>query len=167
MPTDQLELYCRLQECYPCTMTLCGNAVAQSTCIKHAQSHSHLLKHVLVSVNLWVATYSTMQHTYQSIAVIHLYNIRTCNTLLSNTCLGFSYAGQIRVWSRLLSRLPGFQGQQLWPSFNTDTDHESSHLFNQKQASLYFWQYWYAQKFLYRDLECFRKYSCGFLKITL
>jgi len=86
----------------------CGNAVSQSTCIRHAQSHSHLWS----TVNLWVATYSAIQHTYWSITVIagiyiamYLQYATSKNT---NMCLGFSYPGQIQVWPRLLS-----------PSFNT------------------------------------------------
>jgi len=80
----------------------CGHrfmyAIEQSTCIRHVQIHSHLSKHVLVPVNFWVATYSTIQHTYQSIAVIaDIYYLQYTTSNNSNMRPGFSYPGHIRV----------------------------------------------------------------------
>ena len=78
--------------------------------IRHAQSHPHLLKHSLVPVSLWVATYSTLQHAYWTIAVITGICIATylqyATSKNSNVHTSFNYLlglTQIAIWVILVS----------------------------------------------------------------
>ena len=108
---------------------VCTKSTHLKDCIRPLQNHSRLFKARLGTIKLAGATYSTMHHTYRSIAIPISYSGYMCsytypqytNSTSSNVCLSFSYLGQIRVWHGLLSRSPGHPGQQLWPSFNAGT----------------------------------------------
>ena len=107
-PRSLIDCHCWPQKCYPCsTLALHGNAGVQSECIKPVQSHSHLLKHVLVPANLLdphTAQYTTP--TDPMLYLLVIVDIYTCIHSLylqyatsKNSCmrLSFSHPGSAVV----------------------------------------------------------------------
>jgi len=150
-PRLLIDRCCKPRECYPCSLSRLL-LYMQNTCIKPLQYHSHLLKHIMVPVNLleshtvlWTTPTDPSRYLF-FIVDICVATVCTHNIILAQiqkTCLGFSYIDQIQSNSSLIRiaiQITGSSWSAVLTQFQCWLGDSGPKILLQNHLNISFWQ---------------------------